>query len=216
VWERGRDFDCDTNAIAVGGRVLELRTPGASYEDVFVPLHGAHQGDNAALALAGAEAFFDAPLDGDVVTEAFSAVTSPGRMEIAGRQPLRILDGAHNPAGAEALARSLAEEFGTDAGRVLVVGFLRGRDPVEMLSALDAAHSRLVVACTPPSPRARPANEVADAARSIGLDAVDAGSVAEAVARALDAAEADEMVLVTGSLYVVGAARPLLVPARPR
>src|SRR5439155_19864524 len=152
VWERGHDFACDSNVMAVGGRVLELRTPGAHYGDVFVPLHGAHQGDNAALALAGAEAFFDAPLDYDIVAEAFADVTSPGRIEIAGRQPLRILDGAHNPAGAEALARSLAEEFGTDAGRVLVVGFLRGRDPTEMLSALDALHARLVVACAPPSP----------------------------------------------------------------
>ncbi|TML63387.1 MAG: bifunctional folylpolyglutamate synthase/dihydrofolate synthase [Actinobacteria bacterium] len=216
VWERGRDFDCDANVMGVGGRVLELRTPGAHYDDVFVPLHGAHQGDNAALALAGAEAFFDAPLDRDVVTEAFAAVISPGRMEVAGREPLRILDGAHNPAGAEALARSLAEEFGTDMGRVLVVGFLRGRDPVEMLSALDASLARLVVACTPPSPRALPAADVAGAARSMGLDAFTAGSVAEGLARALDAVEPAEMMLVTGSLYVVGAARALLVPARHR
>ena len=196
VWERGRDFDCDANVMAVGGRVLELRTPGAHYDDVFVPLHGAHQGDNAALALAGAEAFFDAPLDHDVVTEAFAAVSSPGRMEVAGRE--------------------LAEEFGTDMGRVLVVGFLRGRDPVEMLSALDASLARLVVACTPPSPRALPAADVAGAARSMGLDAFTAGSVAEGLARALDAVEPAEMMLVTGSLYVVGAARALLVPARHR
>ena len=150
------------------------------------------------------------------MTEAFAAVISPGRMEVAGREPLRILDGAHNPAGAEALARSLAEEFGTDMGRVLVVGFLRGRDPVEMLSALDASLARLVVACTPPSPRALPAADVAGAARSMGLDAFTAGSVAEGLARALDAVEPAEMVLVTGSLYVVGAARALLVPARHR
>src|SRR5437763_2120412 len=67
VWERERDFACERNRLAHGGRLLDLRTPGAFYEDVYLPVHGAHQGDNAAVALAAAEAFFGAPLASDVV-----------------------------------------------------------------------------------------------------------------------------------------------------
>src|SRR5438552_13303645 len=99
IWERGRDFACDGNRLAHGGRLLDLRTPGASYDDLYLPVHGAHQGDNAALALAAAEAFFGAPLDADVVEQAMAAVKIPGRLEVMSRHPLTVLDGAHNPAG---------------------------------------------------------------------------------------------------------------------
>ena len=101
-------------------------------------------------------------------------------------------------------------------GRVLVVGMLRGRDPTEMLGALDAGRARLVVACPPPSPRALPPEELAAAARGLGVAAEVVGSVAEAVARARKVAEPDEMVLITGSLYVVGTARAVLRGAPTR
>ncbi|HZQ26986.1 MAG TPA: folylpolyglutamate synthase/dihydrofolate synthase family protein [Acidimicrobiales bacterium] len=211
IWLRDRDFGVEANRLAVGGRLLDLRTPGTRYEEVFLPLHGAHQGDNAAAALAAAEAFFDGPIEEDVVAEAFASVRSPGRMEVVGRQPLCILDGAHNVAGARALAETLAEEFPGSASRVLVVGLLGGRDPDEMLEALEPDNVRLVVACPPPSPRALPAAAVVAAAERAGIPAVEAGSVEEAVDRAVDLAEPDDLVLVTGSLYVVGAARTALL-----
>src|SRR3954452_11759557 len=88
VWQRGRDFECEDNYFAHGGRLVELRTPAGAYEDVYMPVHGAHQGDNAAIALAAAEAFFGGPLDAEVVEEAFAGVHVPGRLEIVGRQPL--------------------------------------------------------------------------------------------------------------------------------
>ena len=100
TWRRGVDFDCIDNRLAVGGRVLDLRTPGARYDEVFLALHGAHQGENAAIALAAAEAFFGRPLADDLVAEAFAAVRNPGRFEVLRRDPLVILDGAHNPDGA--------------------------------------------------------------------------------------------------------------------
>jgi dihydrofolate synthase/folylpolyglutamate synthase len=206
VWQRDEDFGCVRNQLALGGRLLELRTPGASYDDVVLPAHGAHQGDNAAIALAAAEAFFGAAIAREVVDEAFASVRLPGRLEVVGRQPLLVLDGAHNPSGARAVAIALDEAFET-SGRVLVVGVLRGRDPTEMLVALDAARARLVVACPPPSPRALPPEELAKAARDLGIAVEVAGSVVEAVARARKVAEPSEMVLITGSLYVVGAAR---------
>jgi dihydrofolate synthase/folylpolyglutamate synthase len=198
------------NRLAHGGRLLELRTPAASYGDVLLPVHGAHQGDNAAIALAAVEAFVGVPSAPDVVAEAFAAVQLPGRLEVVGRRPLTVLDGAHNPAGARALAGAIAEAFGGVAGRVLVVGLLAGRDPDEMLEALDARRARLVVACPPPSPRALPPERVAAAARRLGLATEVLPSVREALARARQAAEPDEMLLVTGSLYVVGTARAVL------
>ena len=211
VWERGADFGCEDNQPAHGGRLLDLRTPTASYDGVYLPLHGAHQGDNAAVALAAAEAFFEGPLSPGVVEQAFSGVRAPGRMEVVARRPLVILDGAHNPAGARAAAATLASEFAAAGSRVLVVGLLQGRDPAEMLAALGADHARVVVACPPPSPRALPAAAVSDAARAMGLEAMTATSVEEALERALALAREDDLVLVSGSLYVVGAARSVLV-----
>jgi dihydrofolate synthase/folylpolyglutamate synthase len=210
TWRRDDDFACVENRLAHGGRLLDIRTPAASYDDLYLPLHGAHQGDNAACALAAAEAFFGAAVEPDLAAEAFAAARSPGRMEIVGRHPLCILDGAHNPAGARAAATTIKEAFPESASRILVVGLLHGRDPDEMLAALDLDGVRLVVACPPPSPRALPAAEVVAAATRAGVAAVEAATVAEAVDRAVAAAESEELILVTGSLYVVGAARTAL------
>src|SRR5262249_8840271 len=109
--QRGRDFGVRTNEIAVGGRVVDLYTQGGAYDGVFLPLHGAHQADNPAIALAAAEAFVGMPLPRDVVVDAFAHVASPGRLEVVRRHPLVLLDGAHNVAGAHALRAALAEEF---------------------------------------------------------------------------------------------------------
>jgi len=207
---RHRDFGTGRNELAVGGRFIDLYTPAARYEGVHLPLHGAFQGDNAAAALSAAEAFLGGALSAEVVEQAFGTVVMPGRMEVLARDPLLVLDGAHNPAGAAAATAAAAEAFAGVAGRVLVVGMLRGRDPIEMLEALDARSARLVVTCPPPSPRALPAAAVADAARALGTAAEEAASVGEAVAIALAVARPDELVVVTGSLYVVGAARQLL------
>ena len=210
IWQAPADFGFDRNELAHGGRLLTLRTPGATYDDVYVPLHGAHQGHNAACALAAAETFFGEPLHADVVAEAFASVTSPGRMEVMGRRPLVVIDGAHNPAGARAAAAALAEEFSAVEGRVVVVGMMRQRDPEEMLRALDIGKARLVVATQPDSPRAMAAGDVADAAKSLGVDAVAVPSASAAVDRALASATEEELVFITGSLYVVGEARTKL------
>lgn len=206
VWRRDRDFACTRNQVAVGGRSLDLLTPGARYDDVFLALHGEHQGDNAAVALAAVEAFFDRPLDEEVVREAFATVAVPGRFEVVGRSPLVVLDGAHNPDGARAAAATLGD-FGVAGDRLLVVGMNRGRDAVEMLEALGARRARGIVATEADWVRAMPAGEIAEAARSIGIDAEVVRSVPDAVRRATAIASEDDLVLVTGSLYVVGEAR---------
>jgi dihydrofolate synthase/folylpolyglutamate synthase len=206
---RGEGFETVDNALAVGGRMVDLRTPTTLYSEVFVPLHGAHQGDNAAVALAAVETFFAQPLHDDVVREGFGTVQMPGRFEVVGFQPLTIVDGAHNPAGADVCSQVFFDDFHPEGRRVLVVGTLR--DPAEMLAALRADEFDAVHVCTAPSPRGVPAREVAAAARALGCDdVVVSDSVEDACERALAGAAAEDAVLVTGSLYVAGAARPAL------
>jgi dihydrofolate synthase/folylpolyglutamate synthase len=212
VWVRDQDFACTVNRLAVGGRLIDVRTPGGAYGELLVPLHGAHQGDNASCAIAAVEAFFGAPLEEDAVEQAFSALRVPGRLEVIGRHPLVVVDGAHNVAGMIVLARSLVEEFTVEGEGLAVVGMLTGRDPVAMLGALLSAGIRSVVACSPSSPRAMAAEVVAEAAAGLGMEVAVASSPGEAVTLAVGRAGPDDRIVVCGSLYVVADARRLLVP----
>ena len=207
VWQAGRDFGLEENRVAVGGRLVTVWTPGGRYEDLLVPLHGAHQGRNAAVAVAAAEAFFGGPLDPEVVEEAMAAVRVPGRLEVLGRHPLLVMDGAHNAAGMAALGEALREEFAVDGTSVAVVGMLSGRDPSAMLAPLADAGVRVVVACRPESPRAMPVIEIADAARALGFEVHAESDVRDALRLARSLVSADGLVVVAGSLYVVGSAR---------
>ena len=212
---RGDDFDCVENNLAVGGRVLDIRTPTTVYTDVFLPLHGRHQGDNAAAALTAVEAFFAGPISEELVVEGFAEVVMPGRFEVLNHLPLVIVDGAHNPAGADTCAQVFFEDFHPDGQRILIVGCLRGRNPADMLEALRADEYDIVYCCTAPSPRAIPAAEIAVAARALGCDDVrEAPTVTAACERALNAAGVDDAIVATGSLYVVGEARPFMIKRR--
>jgi dihydrofolate synthase/folylpolyglutamate synthase len=154
----------------------------------------------------------NAELDAELVSEVMAAVRTPGRLEVVSHSPLVVLDGAHNLAGAHALVAALDEEFAS-ADRTLVVGLLREKDPREMLDALGVTRTARVVCCAPPSPRARDPHELADAARELGVAderIVVVNDVADAVERAIAETLDDGQVVVTGSLYVVGAARAAL------
>ncbi len=211
TWIRGEHFDCESSTLAVGGRLVRLRTPARVTGDVLVPLHGGHQADNASIALAAAEAFFGRPLEEDVVSEAFAAVRMPGRFEIVHREPTVVLDAAHNVDGALACAATLAEEFTLGGSLIMVIGMLGGREPAEILRALDVTDVGFLVACAPDSPRAISAPEIAAIADGLGVVAESVPTVEDAVARALALATSDDFVLVTGSLYVVGPARTALL-----
>lgn len=203
---RGEDFETVDNSLAVGGRLLDIRTPTTLHTDVFLPLHGSHQGDNASLALAAVETFFAAPLDDEVVHQAFAAVEMPGRFEVLGVQPLMIIDGAHNPAGADVCAEVFFGDFDPEGRRILVLGTLR--DPEAMAAAIRADEFDVVHACTAPSPRGIPAAEVARAVRDLGCDEVYVHDTVEGACRAaLRNADADDAILAAGSIYVAGAAR---------
>jgi len=207
---RGPDFELSSSRLAHGGRVLDIRTPFSFYRDLYLPLHGAHQGLNASVALVAAEVFFGAPLDGDVVEEAFAAVSVPGRLEVVGRRPLVVLDGAHNAAGAAALGRALSEDFAGVGRTVVVMGCLRGRDPADLLRAIGPERIAELVACAPESPRAQAPEAVAGAAASLGIPTRVAGDVELALEEARALVGEEDLIVVTGSLYVIGEARPRL------
>ena len=218
VVTRGVDFGVRANSIAHRGRLLDLYTPEATYHDVFLALHGAHQADNAACALAAVECFLGRPLEEGLVADAFAAVQAPGRLEVVGHQPLVLLDGVKNVAGAHSLRLALAEEF-ADAPRTYVVGLMREKEPHEMLEALGITQPGRRTRAARVLPARQPTRAVARrrrrAAIELGVDAsrievID--DVRAAVTHAIDDSEPDEQVVVTGSLYVVAPARAMLVP----
>ena len=210
----GRDFGVERRRLAHGGQYLDLRTPTGLVTDVLVPLHGRHQADNAAGALAAVETFLGGrPLDADTVRAGFAGVTSPGRLEVIGHDPLVVLDGAHNPDGARMLAAALLEEFVVDR-RTIVVACLADKDLRGILRGLAPAVGRLIVT-TNKSHRAAPAERLRKEAEALGLVAEAAPDVASAVRRAIDQAGPSEAVVVTGSLYTVGEARELLMGPGP-
>jgi dihydrofolate synthase/folylpolyglutamate synthase len=210
TWARDEEFGVIANQLAVGGRVVDVRTPQAVHDDVYVPVLGAHQGENASTALAAAEAFLGRPQSEDIVAEAFAGLTLPGRFEIVGRHPTVVIDCAHNPDGAAVTAATLADDMALVGSVLMVVGLLTGRDAEGVLIALDADAAGLVVTCSPESPRAMAAPELAAVAERMGAVAEAVPGPVDAVRRALAVATEDDLVLVTGSLYVAGPVRAAL------
>ena len=208
---RGNDFEISENELAVGGRMIDVRTERAVYKDLPLPLHGQHQGENASIALTAVEEFFGNVLDIEVVREGFAAVKMPGRFEVLGRGPLVVIDGAHNPAGADVCAQVFFDDFSPEGKRILVVGALKGRDPQMLLSALRADEFDVVICCTAPSPRGLVAADLGSAAKQMGCEQVVVCETVEAACdKALNIAREEDAVLVAGSLYVVGSARTFL------
>jgi dihydrofolate synthase/folylpolyglutamate synthase len=223
----GVDFGVRRRAVAVGGQMLDLQGLGGAYDEVFLPLYGAHQAGNAATALAAVEAFFGlrggvaegrGPLDIEAVRAAFAGVTSPGRLEIVRGSPTVILDGAHNPAGAAALAAALEESFSFER-LVAVVAVLDDKDAAGLFEVLDPVVTSVVVTQNS-SPRALPVDDLAAVAVEVLGDArVEvAPRLDDAIEAAVTTAEAELVggsgVIVTGSIVTVGDARTLLAPDR--
>lgn len=219
IAREGLEFGVADRRLALGGQLLSLRGLGGEYGELFLPLHGAHQAHNAAAALAAVEAFLgageDGPLDIDTVRAGFAAMDSPGRLETIRSSPTIILDGAHNPAGAKALATALSEDFSFDQ-LVGVVSILSDKDVGAILAALEPVLSSIVVTQNS-SPRAMTIDELANEAVEIfGGDRVDVEPrLDDAIDAAVRMAEDDTPlggsgVIITGSLVTVGEARRLL------
>ena len=127
---RGEAFDLTDDRLAVGGRLLGVRTPRGLYDEVFLSLHGAHQAENASLALTAVEEFFDSPLPDDVVEEAFGTIIVPGRLEVVHRSPTIVIDTAHNVPG----LRRLPSRLPTTSARAAVATSSSGCKTGECLS----------------------------------------------------------------------------------
>ena len=207
----GREFELVEDQPAVGGRLVDIRTARGLYEDVFVSVHGAHQAINASVALTATEEFFDAALPDDVVAEAFGELSLPGRVEVVAKEPLIVLDGAHNPEAAQALEHTLATAFGAASPRVFVLATLEPRDPADFIAEVGIGAGDYVVGTPVNSPRSISAERIAEAATAAGATAEAAGDIEDALDRARILAGVEGMVIVTGSLYSVGEARAELV-----
>lgn len=205
-----RDFGLIGNDVAVGGRYISVRTRRQTYEDLYLPLHGGHQGVNAALALEAVDRFVHTPLDHHVVGGGLAAVEVPGRMETirVDERPV-VLDVAHNPAGISALVSAATGAFAVD-DVTFVIGTLEDKDHRSMLMELQRLQTRLIVT-EPRSPRAAPATTLARDAEELGMGATIAESVETAVRDAVATAGSSELIIVTGSHYVVGQARTALL-----
>jgi dihydrofolate synthase/folylpolyglutamate synthase len=212
LWVRGEDFGVDNQSLAVGGRLIDVRTPTGVIDDVFLPAHGEHQADNAAVGVAAVEAFFGRSLDAELVRSAFARLVLPGRFEVVQHNPLVVIDGAHNIEGANADADA-RREFEIEGRTIMVLGMLTGRDPNALLDAFELDTVDLVVATTPTSPRALPAEQLAALVDERGVEVSVIDDVVVAVESALTIADADDMVVVTGSMYTAGEARDVFAPA---
>ncbi len=216
VAREGIEYSLERRSVAVGGQLITIKGIAGRYEDIFLPLHGKHQGANAATALVAVEAFFGGQeLDPESVQAGFAAVTSPGRCETVFHDPTVILDAAHNPHGAKALAETLESEFTFDE-IIGVFAAFADKDVEGILKALEPVFNSLIVTASDSS-RAMPAEDIARiATRIFGSGRV---RVVENLEEAIRGAIADTRgslakssigVVITGSVVTVGQSRAIL------
>jgi len=205
------DFALEATTVAVGGQLIDVRGRAGEYRGLYLPLYGDHQAQNAAVAIAAVESFLGdgtVPLDPDVVAEGLATTTSPGRLQLIGTEPTVIVDAAHNPHGAAALAAAITEYFDFDEITV-VLGILREKDAHGIVAELAPFANQFFVT-TSASDRARPAEELAELVAGVApSDTVFAFSdpeLAFASARDWAAAAPRRAVVVTGSIVLVGEA----------
>ena len=216
VARQGVEFSVRDRALAIGGQVLSLDGLNGTYDEILLPLFGAHQAANASVALAAVEAFFGGTLtlDIDAIREGFGAATSPGRLEVVRRSPTVIVDAAHNPHGAAVLAAALEESF-TFEQVIGVVSVMADKDVLGVLQALEPVMTDVVVTWNGAA-RAMPANELAEIANQVfGEDRVQvAPNLTSAIDRAIEMADAAGMngvgIVVTGSVVTSAAGRAIM------
>ena len=216
VAREGIEYAVLSRSLAVGGQLLTIQGVKDTYEDIFLPLHGKHQASNAAAALVAVEAFFgDQELDIEAVREGFAHVTSPGRCEVVHRDPTIILDAAHNPHGAAAIAETVQSEFTFDEV-IGVVAPMGDKDVAGILLELEQVMDSIIVTSNS-SPRAM---SVADLEKiAVGIFGADRVFSSENLEGAIDKAVKDSIrplsddsigILITGSVVSVGEARTYL------
>ena len=213
VAREGLEYSIDTRAIAVGGQLISITGLRGHYDDIFLPLHGKHQASNAAAALIAVEAFFgDQDLDIDAVRAGFANVTSPGRCEIIHRDPTIILDAAHNPHGAKAIAETIQSEFTFD-DVTGIVALMADKDALGILQALEPIMNQIIVTTNSAARSMAVGDLEALATQVFGADRVFAQpTLTDAIDKAIKdsvrpLSEESLAILITGSVVTVGEAR---------
>jgi len=213
VAREGLEYSIDSRAIAVGGQLISITGLRGHYDDIFLPLHGKHQASNAAAALIAVEAFFgEQDLDIDAVRAGFASVTSPGRCEVIHRDPTIILDAAHNPHGARAIAETMQSEFTFD-DVTGIVALMADKDALGILQELEPVMNQIIVTCNSAQRSMKVADLTKLATQVFGADRVfSEDSLQAAIDRAIkDSVRplSDESlaILITGSVVTVGEAR---------
>jgi len=216
-YREGLEFALMKRDIAVGGQLISVRGVHGEYTDIYLPLHGAHQAANAAVAIATVEAFVGVKLDEELVRTAFANVSSPGRLEILHRDPTVIVDAAHNPHGAAALAETIRNEFDFES-IFCVLGILGEKDVKGVLKALEPVVDRLIVTKSD-SPRALPVADLfTEAVQVFGTERVfKEEDLNSAITYAMEQAtlinqvsDGVSAVVITGSVVTAGSARVIL------
>jgi dihydrofolate synthase/folylpolyglutamate synthase len=204
----GSDWEVTARLPAVGGQQFRVRGAHATYDELFIPMFGEHVVRNAAAAIVAVESVLGYRLDEEATRTAIGVVRIPGRLEVLARSPLIVLDGAHNPAGAGALARALVEAFTWT--RLHVVLAVSSNKDVDGVVAALAPMADVWYPAQNESVRSFPAQHVAERIDAAGGRVADLGTVEESLAAARDAAAGEDLILVTGSLYTVADARRAL------
>lgn len=213
VAREGLEYSIDSRAIAVGGQLISITGLRGHYDDIFLPLHGKHQASNAAAALIAVEAFFgEQDLDIDAVRAGFANVTSPGRCEIIHRDPTIILDAAHNPHGAKAIAETIQSEFTFD-DVTGIVALMADKDALGILQALEPIMNQIIVTTNSAARSMAVGDLEALATQVFGADRVfSQPSLTDAIDKAIKdsvrpLSEESLAILITGSVVTVGEAR---------
>lgn len=213
VAREGLEYSIDSRAIAVGGQLISITGLRGHYDEIFLPLHGKHQASNAAAALIAVEAFFgEQDLDIDAVRAGFANVTSPGRCEIIHREPTIILDAAHNPHGAKAIAETIQSEFTFD-DVTGIVALMADKDALGILQALEPVMNQVIVTTNSAARSMSVGDLEALATQVFGADRVFAQpTLADAIDKAIKdsvrpLSEESLAILITGSVVTVGEAR---------
>ena len=196
----GRTMTWNKLSSGLGGQEFEL-TSGKGVYRLSIPLLGRHQLENAAVAVAALES-----LDIDVgpIAEGLLKVRWPGRLEILRREPLLLVDGAHNPESARRLREAIQEYIDYDRS-VLIVGVSCDKDIAGILHELAPIAGSIIVTHSR-HPRAMPSEQALEAVNKIGLHATTSNGVIDAIERALSAAGSRDLICVTGSLFVAAEA----------
>lgn len=193
------------------GQRFTVTSPHHAYE-LFTVMRGRHQLDNATAAIAAAEQALGAAIPDQVSAQAMRTAVLPGRLEVVGRSPLTVIDGAHNPDSARVLSQALADHF-PQRRVILILGMNSDKDVSGFIKALHPAPLK-IIATASNNLKAMAPYDVCQAALAIGLSATASQTVEEAVHRAAQEASADSIICIAGSLYVAGEARTLLLTAR--